>query len=178
MAYHNIGAPHLVTATGSSELHWTPSRSESVCGSSVAWIFHPMEGRFPLDAVCVYAYPVRRWHSKWRPDSSPQRGGQHSVFSRWNISANLLDVAVAQLERHSILSEKIVWLERSTASIQWSNDHWALITPLTLLYTLSGESDRLSLSSGEQNLQAVSVSSPSPQWRCGASSAAAKTTVI
>jgi len=74
MAYHNIGAPHLVTATGSSELHWTPSRNESVCGSSVAWIFHPMEGRFPLDAVCVDAYPVRRWHSKWRPDSSPQPG--------------------------------------------------------------------------------------------------------
>ena len=66
------------------------------------------------------------------------QGSQFSVFSRKNISANHLDAAFAPLERHAMPAEVIVGLERSTASIQWSDDHWALVTPLNLLFFLRG----------------------------------------
>ena len=80
------------------------------------------------------------------------QGSQFSVFSRRNISANHLDAAFAPLERHTMPAEAIVRLERSTASIQWSDDHWALITPLTLLFSTGGESDQRYLTGGEQRL--------------------------
>ena len=49
-ARQNVDEAHLVTAIASSERQGTSDREDGVFGSSIAWIFHPMEGQFPLGA--------------------------------------------------------------------------------------------------------------------------------
>ena len=53
-ARQNVDEAHLVTAIASSERQGTSDREDGVFGSSVAWIFHPMEGKFPLGADEYY----------------------------------------------------------------------------------------------------------------------------
>ena len=67
-ACQNVDEAHLVTAIASSERQGTFDREDGVFGSSVAWIFHPMEGKFPLGADEYY------WLLCFR-------GGDSSAFS-------------------------------------------------------------------------------------------------
>ena len=46
----NVDEAHLVTVIASFERQGSSDSEDGVFGSSVGWIFHPMEGQFPLGA--------------------------------------------------------------------------------------------------------------------------------
>ena len=85
MDYHNIGAPHLVTATASSELHCPPagvivSVEVQSHGSSIQW-----RGDFHW-TLCVSSL-IQSGVDIASDGLTPllNRGSQHSGFSNCNI---------------------------------------------------------------------------------------------